>query len=188
MLSISKKGDEAMPFGVARKVICISARIEGTNEEIGKARIFLDELIDAELNDLAKEHCLVLSRAELIDAKVKAAVREGKTQEQAKKPFEKHSEYSGILRVQTLFLPTKDTALRFEKTQNTASMMAEKMRKPLQLLHYELLVEKSDFDAQNHKIPCPAYNPNDRLFGVKEVNIDRLLEQAAGNQKVVGVL
>jgi hypothetical protein len=62
------------------------------------------------------------------------------------------------------------------------------MRKPLQLLHYELLVEKSDFDNHDFRIPHMAYNPNERVFGVKEVNFEKLMEQAAGNQQLVAVL
>jgi len=59
-----------------------------------------------------------------------------------------HTDYSGIIRFQTLFQPTKDTSLRFAHLRNTRVF-----KTPKQLLHFEYLLETSDFDNHKFKIP-----------------------------------
>ena len=64
------------------------------------------------------------------------------------KDMAKFTKYSGIIRFQTLFQPTIDTRLRFQRVRDTSSFNA-----PKQLLHFEYLLEKSDFDNFKYKIP-----------------------------------
>jgi hypothetical protein len=48
---------------------------------------------------------------------------------------------------------------------------------PKQKLHLEYLLAKSDFDNFKYKIPQMAFNPNDKNFGDKMINLQGLIDQ-----------
>ena len=116
--------------------IIVKNSIDGT--EIGDAKIELDELIDVNLNDLAKEYCVCLNRSHILDEILKSkgglatptpnkngnATPAGKGDE--KDQINMYSQYSGIIRFQTLFQPTKDTRLRFKRARNTSFFKSPK--------------------------------------------------------------
>jgi len=96
--------------------------------EIGEAKIELDELIDPNLNDLAKEYCVCLNRSHILDKIIEDRVhKEGeKKREKIMKEIGGYSKFSGIIRFQTLFQPTKDTSLRFFQLRDTSVFKSPK--------------------------------------------------------------
>jgi hypothetical protein len=83
-----------------------------TGKEIGKCRFFMDELID--MNNLAKEQSFCLNRYEVVLDRYKLAKGiSGMTEEQVEKEMQSFCEHAGIIRIQTMFIPTRDTQLRF---------------------------------------------------------------------------
>lgn len=142
MIGVSRE-DEKDDFGdLNRPVISITVRAVGTNEKLGESRVFVDELIDTNLRDLSQEHALSLSREQIYQDKKLQLVSSGMSDEDAKKNLIFYAHYAGIVTLRTLFRPSKDTALRF------AALNASDLTSwtPMQLLHYELLLEKSDYD------------------------------------------
>jgi hypothetical protein len=69
-------------------------------KEIGNTKIELDELIDVNLRDLAKEYCVVLNRSHIID-EIKEKKLANVTDETKRKKIEeemaKYSSNSGII-------------------------------------------------------------------------------------------
>ena len=120
------------------------------DEEIGESKIELDELIDTNLQDLAKEFCVCINRSHLIKQMLEMKTKGLNEQDKQKVTQEigLYTDYSGIIRFQTLFQPTKDTSLRFAHLRNTRVF-----KTPKQLLHFEYLLETSDFDNHYFKIP-----------------------------------
>ena len=51
------------------------------------------------------------------------------------------------------------------------------LQSPKQKLHLEYLLAKSDFDNFKYKIPQMAFNPNDKNFGEKMINLQGLIDQ-----------
>jgi len=49
-------------------------------------------------------------------------------------------------------------------------------KSPKQLLHFEYLMEKSDFDNFKYKIPQIAYNPNNKGMGENMINLPELIK------------
>jgi hypothetical protein len=92
--------------------IIVKNKIDGS--EIGDAKIELDELIDTNLSDLAKEYCVCLNRSHILEQIALKALASGKNKDTVMKQMSMFTQYSGIIRFQTLFKPTKDTSLRFE--------------------------------------------------------------------------
>lgn len=84
-------------------------------EEIGQVSVELDDLIDTNLKDLAKEYCVCLNRTDLLNEqfKVELANANEKKQKEIKLKRMRTTEFSGIIRFMTIFKPTTDTSLRF---------------------------------------------------------------------------
>jgi len=76
------------------------------------------------------------------------------------KEMDLFTHFSGIIKFQTLFQPTQDTCLRFQKLRDTQRFFS-----PKQLLHFEHLLERNDADDYGFKIPQVSYNPNNRSMG-----------------------
>lgn len=153
--------------------------------EIGEARIELDELIDTNLRDLAKEYCVCINRTKVLhETKEKRIAAEGE-QKKEKIILEmgKYTEYSGIIRFLTLFRPTHDTSLRFMQLKRN-----KKLVMPRQLLHFEYLVEKSDFDDFKFKIPQVTYNPNLKGMGEHMIDLADLIQRCESNKSIQGLL
>jgi hypothetical protein len=70
---------------------------------IGDAKIELDELIDINLADLAKEYCVCLNRSHLLEDMARQATAGGKSKETVQQEMSMYTQYSGIIRFQTLF-------------------------------------------------------------------------------------
>ena len=85
--------------GSMRKTLTIIVRDHSTNEELGSAKIPVDDLIDPELRDLAQEHCMCISRADIRKAKIEKLEKSGVTPEDAAKQLTMFSEYAGIVRI-----------------------------------------------------------------------------------------
>ena len=68
--------------------------------EIGEAKIELDDLIDTNLRDLAKEYCVALNRSHLVEAMTLDRInKEGdKNKDKITKEMGKFSSYSGVIR------------------------------------------------------------------------------------------
>lgn len=86
--------------------------------ELGSAKIVIDELIDTNLNDLAKQFCVCLNRSHIL----KKMLDSGKYP----KNIEMFTQFSGIVKFQTLFQPNQDTCLRFQKLKNTQGFVSPK--------------------------------------------------------------
>lgn len=159
------------------------------NQEIGESRIELDELIDTNLRDLAKEYCVCLNRSHILEAIYKSRTeKSGKgsskeEKEKIHKEMSMFSKFSGMVRFQTLFLPTKDTSLRFAQLRDITDFTS-----PVQLLHFEYLMAKSDFDDFKFKIPQVAYNPNARGLGENMVDLPSLRQQCSSNPEIQQLL
>ena len=69
-----------------------------TNEEIGESKVSIDDLVDTELSDLAKEFCVCLSRQYILQGMIEEKVKKGKKREDAIKELDLFTEYSGIIR------------------------------------------------------------------------------------------
>jgi hypothetical protein len=100
-------------------------------------------------------------------------ISQGIEKEKAEKQLSMFTLYSGIIRFQTLFQPTKDTCLRFVKLRETTYF-----KTPKQLLHFENLLQKSDIDNYRFKIPQISYNPNIRNLGENFIDLQHLILQA----------
>ena len=94
-----------------------------------------------------------------------------------------YTNYSGIIRFQTLFQPTRDTSLRFSQLRDTLAF-----KTPKQLLHFEYLLERSDFDNFKYKIPQVEYNPNNKTLGEDLIGLPELIRQCEGNPKIQNLL
>lgn len=69
--------------------------------EIGEAKLELDELIDPNLKDLAKEYCVALNRSHLLEELLQQKQSKADTKEQKeaiKREIEAFTNYSGIIR------------------------------------------------------------------------------------------
>jgi len=164
------------------KELCIVIRIRNAVDKhiIGEVRIELDELIDPKLRDLAKEYCVALDRTEILnnlEMKQGSSANEAK-KEEIRKAFKEFTKYSGIIRFQTFFKPTLDTRLRYGHTRNISQFET-----PSQILHYEYLIEQSDFDKYKFRIPMIDYNPS-KSFGHEFVNNELLVNQCKGHPKI----
>ena len=130
--------------------IIVKNSIDGT--EIDDAKIELDELIDVYLNYLAKEYYVCLNISHILNQILKSkgglatptpnkywnVTPAGKGDEIDQ--IKMYLQYNGIIRFQILFKPTMDTRLRFKRNRNTSFF-----KSPKYLLHFEYLLEKSDF-------------------------------------------
>lgn len=67
-------------------------------QEIGAAKIELDELIDVNLNDLAKEYCVCLNRSHILEEMLDKQTKTGTENEKALKQLSMFTLYSGIIR------------------------------------------------------------------------------------------
>ena len=90
----------------------VSNAAKNPPEEIGDAKIELDELIDINLADLAKEYCVCLNRSHVLaeitkgqienaeaEANQKGAKKQGgKTKESVQQEMSMYTQYSGIIR------------------------------------------------------------------------------------------
>lgn len=79
----------------SEKYIHFLVKDNNSGQELGSARIIIDELIDTNLFDLAKELCVGLDRQALI----KQMIDGGKYP----KDIELYTHFSGIIKFQTLF-------------------------------------------------------------------------------------
>lgn len=100
---------------LAPNKLCIHVivRNQVDGKELGDALLEVDEVIDTKLSDLAKEHCVCLNRSHIINEMKQEVISKGKKADIVEQEFKLHTQYSGVIRFQTLFLPTKDTSLRF---------------------------------------------------------------------------
>ena len=73
-------------------------RNEVNGQEIGAAKIELDELIDVNLNDLAKEYCVCLNRSHILEEMLDKQTKTGTENEKALKQLSMFTLYSGIIR------------------------------------------------------------------------------------------
>lgn len=141
-------------------------------EEIGQVSVELDELIDTNLKDLAKEYCVCLNRTDVLNGQFKDELAKAneKKHKEIKQRRMRTTEFSGIIRFLTIFKPTTDTSLRFMQTRRN-----KKLDIPKQLLHFEYLQEKSDFDTFKFKIPQVSFNPNLKGIGEEMVDLQNLI-------------
>mmetsp|Transcript_5079 Transcript_5079/g.7689 ORF Transcript_5079/g.7689 Transcript_5079/m.7689 type:complete len:166 (+) Transcript_5079:2829-3326(+) len=93
------------------------------------------------------------------------------------------TQFSGLIRFQSLFQPSQDTSLRFRQSRETRLF-----KTPQQLLHFEYLVEKSDFDQFKYKIPRVEFNPNSKQQGRNMLDLVHLINQSHSNPKVQALL
>lgn len=97
------KKTQTKEFDEEKKFLHFIVKSETTGQEIGAAKIELDQLIDVNLNDLAKEYCVCLNRSHIIEEMMKKLISQGVEKEKAEKQLSMFTLYSGIIRFQTLF-------------------------------------------------------------------------------------
>ena len=96
----------ALPEQAEKHCLHFLVRNGTDGPEIGDAKIELDELIDINLADLAKEYCVCLNRshvlaqrqAELEKAEAEANKKGAKTKESIQQEMSMYTQYSGIIR------------------------------------------------------------------------------------------
>ena len=89
-----------MPFEEGKLVLRILIKNARDGVEIGESKLELDELIDTNLKDLAKEYCVCLNRSYILNTILSQQIKEEgeESKENLTEKMKNFSQYSGIIR------------------------------------------------------------------------------------------